>query len=264
MIKIVDQNVLRNTYVLKQYLLTGGKVALTDYSALESTKGNGLINLRESVNIIKFYPEKVVLLVDTSKAIEISKCSKKEPGNLLIDKKATSKIKEMFLTIQEEDMKVIENTNIANNYFIKRGLDAKEEISNLKKIKQLFASRELQIIREWNEEIDAVVPKIIDYANAKAYEISMDNNYGVPNKRIINWNFIFRFCIGYYILMLNWIFEANFEIEKYSKMLNDIMDLTYSTYGTYFNGLLTNDKKQIKIYNKMLYIINFHKMHHSA
>jgi hypothetical protein len=54
---------------------------------------------------------------------------------------------------------------------------------------------------------------------------------------------------------LKWISDGGTGNVKPEKLRNDVIDMQYVPYATFYNGLLTNDKKMIQIYSESCYLL---------
>ncbi len=59
-----------------------------------------------------------------------------------------------------------------------------------------------------------------------------------------------------YLLCLRWISDGSINSLKPDKRLNDLIDMNYAAYATFFDGLLTDDKKLIDIYRDACFFLN--------
>jgi hypothetical protein len=57
---------------LHSYLSKGNHVVLTDFACMESYKGNSLISLRRSLEIVSHYPSQVIVLKNTQAVIPLT------------------------------------------------------------------------------------------------------------------------------------------------------------------------------------------------
>jgi hypothetical protein len=60
--------------------------------------------------------------------------------------------------------------------------------------------------------------------------------------------YIFRYSTAVFVFVIKWITNGGIGGVKPDRLRNDIVDLTYITYATYFDGLLTKDAKAAGIY----------------
>jgi hypothetical protein len=69
-------------------------------------------------------------------------------------------------------------------------------------------------------------------------------------------SYLFRFSLACVVLILKWILDSNIENRDRSKIHNDIMDMTYISYSSFFDGLLSCDKRELIIAEKVLFILS--------
>lgn len=67
--------------------------------------------------------------------------------------------------------------------------------------------------------------------------------------------FIFRVALCGYLLCLRWISEGGAKTVRLEKMRNDLVDIFIAAYATYFDGLLTADKKLNAIYHEAVFLL---------
>ena len=68
--------------------------------------------------------------------------------------------------------------------------------------------------------------------------------------------FIFRFALCAYLMALRWIAAGGAANARPAKIRNDLVDVSFAAYGTYFDGLLTADRKLNDIYKEALLFLN--------
>ena len=61
-------------------------------------------------------------------------------------------------------------------------------------------------------------------------------------------NYVFRYAVCTHFLSLRWIRDGGIDQVAPEKLRNDVIDMSYVTYATYFDGLLSLDKKLNDIY----------------
>jgi hypothetical protein len=62
--------------------------------------------------------------------------------------------------------------------------------------------------------------------------------------------FLFRWALCLFLWILDWISIAGPKGVKPEKILNDLVDVNFATFATYFDGLLSMDKKAHRIYQQ--------------
>ncbi len=58
----------------------------------------------------------------------------------------------------------------------------------------------------------------------------------------------FRYALVCYLLAMKWISESGFQSAKATTITNDYTDAMYVTYATFFDGILSRDKKPNELY----------------
>ena len=61
------------------------------------------------------------------------------------------------------------------------------------------------------------------------------------------------------MLILKWLIDHGWETYPDEKMRNDAVDMFYVTFATYFDGVLSNDRKINSIYRQAIDFITFFK-----
>lgn len=72
-----------------------------------------------------------------------------------------------------------------------------------------------------------------------------------PSKNEYINTYIFRYTLGVVYLNLDWIISGSNNLSNSEKLRNDLVDVSYATYATYFDGVLTKDKKLMETYSRM-------------
>lgn len=67
--------------------------------------------------------------------------------------------------------------------------------------------------------------------------------------------FIFRFALCSVILVLRWV-EGGGQLQtKPERVRNDMVDVNFAAYGTYFDGIMTNDRKMLSIFDEASFVL---------
>jgi hypothetical protein len=62
------------------------------------------------------------------------------------------------------------------------------------------------------------------------------------------YSFPFRFALCSYVLALHWAVKGGYRTATVTRLRNDFTDTTYASYATFFDGLITLDRKLNEIY----------------
>ena len=78
----------------------------------------------------------------------------------------------------------------------------------------------------------------------------------IPSAQSLPNTFLFRFAIGSFLMALRWISDGGPTNVKAEKLRNDIIDMGYVAYATFFDGLLTRDKKMQELYQESCFFLD--------
>jgi hypothetical protein len=258
--KVIDQNYLREpNETLHSYLKAANFVVLTDYAGMESHKGDALLNLRRSMEIVSKYPRQVVVLKNWYQISRITQRGEKHIRELIIDFDSTNMFHEFCRHLYELDetkpsraLADIERKQLeANKFFTEKSSYAQMVIDSIGMYKGAFPPDQLKQIRlgryfENRELLKRMMAHIVMLAS----NMMRKNGYVIKKAQHARSNYIFRWALAGYLLAIKWLAEGGYEQLPVGKMQNDIVDMTYVAYGTYFDGLLSNDNKVNEIYER--------------
>ena len=147
---------------------------------------------------------------------------------------------------------LLENGREATAHLDKMLADAASMPNTIEAIAKTYSREELRLLRSGTWASDELVRKLI----SSVLEISRTMFSGHPSvqrlpvvKEPPN-TFIFRAALCAYLLALEWISEGGAKGAKASTLRNDIVDITFDTYATFFDGLLSKDAKAQRIYQQ--------------
>lgn len=69
-------------------------------------------------------------------------------------------------------------------------------------------------------------------------------------------SFQFRYSLCTYSLVLKWIMKDGYNNVSNDKLRNDFIDMVYAAYATFFDGIITKDKKLLEIYQFARWLID--------
>jgi len=117
-------------------------------------------------------------------------------------------------------------------------------------VAEMFTEPELKRIRNGSTYTAAMTDKIMRFVLEFAARLFIDhpNVAKLPSYKELPNTFIFRSALCGYLLCLHWISVGGAKNIRAERMRNDVVDISFAVYATYFDGLLTADKKLKKIY----------------
>lgn len=252
-IYVLDSNA-RNDPSLEDILrIPTNHVALSDQAAVEMFKGSNPSSIVYATEILRKYPQQIVILKDTMK---ISKMSALEKGlrKRLINHPATEKFHEFLSAVMRHD-----DVNIRQN-IIERQAWAKahqERVAQgmqqyawaVRRLAESYPLHEKKIIKGTSKYPRDLGMKILDTVCQLAETLYRGANPSAKsyNGPIYN-TFQFRFSLCTFLLVVRRIGDGGNVPQDTRKLTNDYYDMTYCAYATYFDGLLSNDKQASSIY----------------
>lgn len=255
--KVVDANFLQDDN-LRDYLeeRDSNHVVLTDYAAMEAYKGDTLLGIFKSMEILSAYPKQVIVLKGTKQVCGL-KASSRGLAKRLIDHSQTSTFARYCVDLKKAkngDAKIqatlLEYGKEANHHMDLVLNDARNLANSIQGIADTFTKEELAVLRKRKSFTKASLEKLQKSILLIAGFMFRDHpNVTVwPDATSLPNTFIFRYSLCTYLLATWWISEGGAEGAAAARLRNDLVDMSYVAYSTYFDGFLSKDKKANEIY----------------
>ncbi len=262
--KVFDSNVLQSER-LREYLSksTQNYVVLTDFAAMEAYKGNTLTSIYRSMKILARYPKQVIVLKGTQAVCGL----RGRAAGLqrrLIDERQTqdfgeycqhlhaAKRGDLFLQNQ-----LLHHGHEATAHMDRMLADAADIPSTFDEVAKTYTATELQVLRKGSQLTEEMIDKLIQNILLLAAQMFKDHPRATKWPDVVELpnTFIFRSTLCGYLLFLRWISVGGARKIRPERMRNDIVDVNFAAYATYFDGLLTEDKKLNGIYREAEFLL---------
>jgi hypothetical protein len=256
--KVVDINYLQDPK-LEEYLAKSkdNYVVFTDFAGMEIYKHNALNNLLCKLEIVSRYPYQVIVLKGTREIVSITLGSNELP-QILINNEQTAGFPDFCNHIKSayKDDKLLLGEVLSNESFSSQYLNKEltknypNIISMVKEFAKSCDRLHLKALRNGKE----LHPDILENMNKRIilltlYVFKKYFNVKVrPEFDSVKNSYIFRNIVSIFLWSLRWIKDGGIDQISEEKIRNDIVDMSYVTYATYFDGLLSLDKKLNAIY----------------
>ena len=124
-----------------------------------------------------------------------------------------------------------------------------------------FTRQELDVIRKGAPLTHELPNKIVKEAMTMAGLMGADHpqSRGLPPLDELPNTFLLRFALSGMVYLVHRIEFGGFGEAKPEKLRNDVVDLSFSAYATYFDGLLTGDRKLVSIYEFTAALLDYFK-----
>jgi len=264
--KVVDSNYLGRKE-LEDYLSASRRNAavVTDYAELEMVVADTKEHFLRSTEILSKYPGQVILSKPINTASSLRGRRKGLKKRLTDGRRTTSFRKWCRARRQiERGIKTFEQKRYAARKEALAHLD--DVLRNAKSFREdlvahataHYTREELRIIRRGKPFTPEIIAKLIDGIFEFALKFFAASPYceELPPASELPYTFIFRFALCAYLHAFHWIQAAGAEGRRQENFRNDFIDVAFSAYATCFDGLLSNDKLPLGIYDNAVFLLN--------
>jgi len=262
--KIIDVSCLRDES-LEAYLKedVNNLLVFHNYTCLEAMKANSY-SMKKSFEIVAKYTNQIQALkgIDEIWKADYNSTDFQET---FISKELTLLFQNFILKVSGSDDSDTEDANDLGrrSQFAAKCIDEMTGVGVLMPL----------IIKNYAKEMDKDFIKYVragkkwttneyEFVHTHVHEMcktTFNKIYGrqlSENENILNY-YLFRDILSKFFLALKWVTEHGWESYPVDKMRNDVIDMLYVTFATYFDGVLSNDKKVNSIYQWAVDFIEF-------
>lgn len=263
--KVVDSNALQSP-LLRTYLSKSPNhfAVLTDYAAMEAYKGNTLASIFRSMEILADFPKQVVVLKTTGVVCGLYG---RRAGlqRRMIDTEQSrgfqqycrrlhaAKLGNLHLQQQLED-----HGRAADVQMDRMLADAAIMPEAVEAITKTFTDGELKVIRSQSPFPGQLARKLLESIVVLTQSL-FDRHPQPATVRAVNElpnTFLFRTALCTFVWALDWIAVGGPKGVKAERIRNDLVDVNFSTFATYFDGLLSMDDKPLRIYRRAAFVLD--------
>ena len=255
---VIDKNIFERDELRAWLAESKDHIAIvTDYAQLEMLKGNAVINILKSTEIVSAFPKQVHVLKPIT---EISGLKGKKKG---MKKRLTSgggsrsfrkwckkrtRAAQGDKKLQEQ---ILANGREAAAQFEDMLADMKGFAANIEDATSKFTDEELAILRNKQPLTETIVVKILDGTMNLAWKFFAlhPELEKLPPAHELPHTFIFRMALCAYLHALRWRVAGGAADALPERMRNDVLDVTYAAYALCFDGLLSNDAMANEIHD---------------
>ena len=257
--KVIDSNQLQDE-ALRSYLSASidNCAVLTDYGAMEAYKGDTLAWIYGRMEILAQYPKQILILKSTQDICRLSGGAAILQA-ALIDEIQTSDFSEYcqdLLAAKQGDVslqrQLLDHGREASAH-IAQMLQAMPTLaSGIDLVAKTYSPSELKTLRRREEHSPQMREKLIQNVMLLAGELFKGHSglTNVPGAPDIRNTFIFRYALCAYISILKRMADGSARQTKPERLRNDVIDVNLAAFATYFDGLLTADKRAGEIYDE--------------
>lgn len=257
---VVDSNRLQSAE-LRAFLSRSPKhiAVLTDYAAMEAYKGDTLVSIFKSMEVLAAFPNQVVVLKGT-RAVCAQRGRAAGLQRRLIDEAQTRGFPDFVHHLHRAKLgnsslerQLLEHGRVATEHLERMLVDAQTTGTMMEEFAALYSKSERRIIRAGEnlstEAVDKTIRIVLQIAG-KAFQQHPDVKV-VPRYAELSNTFIFRAALATYLLVLDWAARGGARDAAPERLRNDFVDMNFAAYATYFDGILSADAKVLRLHTEL-------------
>lgn len=261
---VVDSNSLTSDFLRDFLSLSREHMAvLTDYAYMEAYKGDDPVHsIKRSMAILREFPDQVLVLKGT-KAVGALDASYPGMADRMLVPKREGSFHETAKGLEQLErglpgvVRQVRAHGEAANEQMKRVLadaegikDALVELGNLFSVDELRRLRTRQSYKsETGRKLFWIAKelsdRLVDYHPAQLHR---------PSRKARPNAFLYRYAMVCTLYLMDWLRHGAMP-KKADRFRNDLVDLNFATYGTYFNGVMTEDAKLTRYHGELRYVL---------
>jgi len=250
---IIDSNRLQSEE-LRTFLAVSAEnfAVLTDYAWMEAYKGNSVLSIQKSMSVLKDFPDQVIVLKGTK---TVSALDPRAPG--IAQRMYWSSKRQEFHETVAGLQQAAEGHPRAIAQILAHGTAADRQMEKVlagiadlpatfsDMMQTLLTQQEIDAIRARKPHTAAVVRKFFEITDHVALRFYKGHPHKPrpPSRRSRYDAFMYRFAMACLLYFLDWVRDGGQLDKAPAKLRNDAVDLNFATYGTYFNGVMSDDKR---------------------
>lgn len=265
--RVIDSNIIRSEE-LRQFLSLGAEnfAILPDFIWFELYKQESTDAVVATLSVIGDFPEQIIALRSVSEIASINPrvlniTDSMEQSNV------ASNIREMVELITGSDH---DSAYVRDQLKLRWGaaveripllLDGADDImtSLPEMAEQMFTQREIRIIRTESPYTSEMFASIFGAADQIWETVSENSDYRpwVLDKEHKTKTYLFRYSLAIVVYLLWWINNGSQTPKRLDRVQNDLIDLSFAVYGTYYDGLMTADRKAKWMHHQLFGALRF-------
>jgi hypothetical protein len=230
---------------------------------MEAYKGDTLQNIFDRMAIVTLFPRQVVVLRGTRVACGLRG---KVAGlqRRLIDERQTNEFADYSRHLRAAqtgnrgyNRQLLDLGKAATEHLTKLLKDADTVSSALIGVAASFTKDERRLVRIGESYSATMIDKLVKQVMEIAVHVFKDhpNVTALPTYAELPNTFIFRSSLCMYLLALHWAAHGGADNVGSAKMRNDMIDMYVAAFATFFDGLMSTDKKACHLHREARLIL---------
>lgn len=262
---VIDSNQMQSEQ-LRKFLSasTNNQAVLTDFAAMEAYKGDTLNSIFKSMAIVSEYPGQVLVLKGSRKLFG-APGRKKGLQRRLIDEQQTKEFPLFIKALRiaqtadpRTQQQVLAHGRASDEHFTKMLAEAEEMRPVFDSLGKEYSKDERAILRNRGsytpELADKLVKTVLDLAARIALSSRLVQRW--PTYAELPNTYFFRVTLACYLMAITKAAHGGMDRTRPDKLRNDLVDMTFVAYGTYFDGILSEDDGVNSMFSEVCLILS--------
>lgn len=262
---VIDSNQLNSPKLIEFLEKSPNNFAiLCEFVSMEIYKGNSFHKITKSMEVLSKYPNQVIILKGARKS-SVLRGKSKGIQRRLIDDSQTNGFKDYL-----KDLAIASSGNIryqkavmdiskyANQHFDQMLTDVEVIKDSIITYSKQLSKMEKAEIRNNDFYSNEIINKIVLATLEISKEFIVNSNLGIPNASFseLPYTYFYRVILASFLMGIVRAAEGEIKSVQSGKFRNDMVDMSIATSATYFDGIMSEDKRLNEMYRKVCYFLN--------
>lgn len=218
---------------------------------METYKSDPTRMVLENLSVLRHFPKQVLVLKGTK---AVAALDARAPGiaNRMIWRNADVEFARTVQALDQAEQgdprvlrQILEHGRIAEEHLSKIEIGVPDILAALPDMQTMFTDDEVRRLRTDSAFTAPMRAKILGGASQicdalfQAYPAKIRRP--TVNSRVNT--FFYRYSLATLLYFLRWVRTGSQQSKRHDRVRNDFIDLTFATFGTYFNGLMSGDER---------------------
>lgn len=256
---VVDSNRLQSEEL--RTFLAGSKsnfAVITDFAAMEAYKGDTLASIYKSMQVLADFPSQVLILKGSAKVCGLTG-RRKGLQRRLIDENQTRGFPAYIKALQlgkagnhHIQRQLLDHGESSQAHFDKMLKDAESMKPAFDQLAKAYTREERAIIRDGREYTSEMIERLGKTLIELFGMVFQDSPLALktPTYEELPNTFFFRVTLCCYLMVIRRGSLGGIADAKPENIRNDLVDMMFVAYGTYFQGILSNDQNVNRIFEE--------------
>lgn len=262
---VIDSNQLQSDQ-LGDFLRKSpsNRAVLTDFVAMEAYKGDSLNSIFKSMAIVSEYPNQVLILKGSRK---VSGMPGRRKGlqRRLIDEKQTNGFPSFVRALRlaqtgnvHVQQQILDHGRSADEHFSKMLAEAEAMRPIFNALGKEYSKDERAILRDRNSYTPKMADKLVKKLLELAGYIFRDSPFihRRPSYEELPNTYFFRVTLACYLMAITRAAHGGVSSIRPDRLRNDLVDMTFVAYGTYFDGILSEDEDLNNMFSEVCLLLS--------